>query len=103
MRGDRPEDDDGRPPPGRSAHAEQRVTTPKPATIKSQQTKPNAGGRYRRRAPLGLHAMGFYEGFDAGAASALRLMGRRCHCVDCAAEVEALADYYAGAAERRGA
>ena len=52
-------------------------------------------------AQLGLHTRGFYEGFDRGALDALRLMGRRCRCVDCAVEVEKLAEYYSGAADRR--
>ena len=49
----------------------------------------------------GRYTRGLRDGFDRGAQDALRLMGRRCHCLDCAAEVEKLADYYRGAADRR--
>ena len=51
--------------------------------------------------PVGRYVEGFQDGFDRGAQDALRLMGRRCHCLDCAAEAEKLAEYYRGAADRR--
>jgi hypothetical protein len=38
----------------------------------------------------------FRDGFRRGALDALRLMGRRCHCLHCAAEVEKLVEYYSG-------
>jgi hypothetical protein len=47
-----------------------------------------------------ITASGFQEAFRRGAQDALRMLGRRC-CLDCAAEVERLVDYYQGAADRR--
>jgi hypothetical protein len=64
--------------------------------------KPTTGGHRRRRnAPVGLYTQGLRDGFDRGALDALRLMGRRCRSLDCAAEVEKLTEYYRGATDRQ--
>jgi hypothetical protein len=91
-----PEVGEGGPSPG-PADVEEVVTTP-PITYVRKPIAPSrqCHGETRRR-PADL----FVEGFDRGAQDALRLMGRRCHCLDCAVEVEKLAEYFAGAADRR--
>jgi hypothetical protein len=94
-------DGEGRPHRGKPADVEEVVTTPPNTYTASLSAQPRQCGtdtaaRLRRR-PADL----FIEGFDRGAQDALRLMGRRCHCVDCAVEVDKLAEYYRGAADRR--
>lgn len=80
MSGDRnlrpPENDDGRPPPGRSAHAEQVVATTSstPVTIKtSSHFDSNCAPRQCRRNTVGRYALGFADGFQRGRVDALRV------------------------------
>lgn len=90
-----PPDDEGRAAIADPANVDKSVTTPL-----ITHTTPAS-----RRAPAIGHgspgAAGFREGFQRGAVDALRLMGRRCHCLDCAVEAEKLTAYYRGAADRR--
>jgi hypothetical protein len=44
-------------------------------------------------------ARGWQAGFVRGALDSLRMLRRRC-CLDCAAEVDQLVDYYRGAVDR---
>lgn len=80
------------------------ILTSTPTTTKKQVAASDsngAGPRHRSNGLVGRYVEGFQDGFDQGALDAMRLMGRRCHCVDCATEAEKIAEYYSGAADRR--
>ena len=64
-----------------------RGTTPGPGT-------PTPHRPLRKASNPDRSGIEFRDWFRRGALDALRLMGRRCRCVDCAAEAEQLAEFY---------
>ena len=92
-----PEDDDGRPPPGRSAHAEPAVTQPlsTSARIRTEgHIDSNCVPRQCRRNIVGRHADAWREGFAYGFRDALRLAQREIHDPAVWLALSRLADRY---------
>ena len=86
-------------PPGEGAPP---GTTPEATTTNDVAAlATRTGNRHAEFSGVGRYVEGLQDGFDRGAQDALRLMGRFCHCLDCAVEAENLAEYYRGAADRR--
>ena len=69
---------------------------PRPGATTTNDVAALATRTGRRAESSGRYVDGLQTGFDRGAQDALRMLGRRCHCLDCAVEVDKL-----GAADRR--